>query len=245
MRDGRPLARRSRSARLACAPSRAGPANGDIRARDPSRYGRWFVALCVVALVAESGAVSTVSAQTIHKCRDADGHLAYQDTPCGAAESLPAPVIAPAPDYVPPPASPGVAPAPNIPPPESDEVAMPVPRPTQFECTTFDGKAYVSSNGNPPPRQVPLVALNFPQPYEPGDITRGGSRQALTTPRADAYTTVQDRCRPLRAREQCALWKRDYDETAKQRRLAFNDTRAALEQQEATLRGNLATWCGR
>jgi hypothetical protein len=122
---------------------------------------------------------------------------------------------------------------------------MAPPLPQQFLCATFEGKRYVSTNGDPPPRLVPLAAMNLSERrYQRGDITRRGNGEVAPAPRADMYVEVRDRCAPMSQRQLCTWWYQRLGETTHARKLAFDAERPGYEQEERTLRTQLQTYCG-
>jgi hypothetical protein len=182
-------------------------------------------------------------AQRIHKCEDADGHLTYQDEPCPPGTAVPAPPIAPPPAYVPPPPAPapGTAAAPAEP---AAYTPPPPPLPALYRCTRYDGQqSYVTSDPTPRVYQVPLWAvLPDMTASSPGGLTtsrppRGGANAELL----GAYTTVSDTCRPMPRAELCRYWDERRESVRAQAKIAFNDTRPQLEQEQAGLDEQLAT----
>ena len=133
----------------------------------------------------------------VHKCRDADGHLSYQDEPCPPGTSQPAPYIAPPPAYVPPPAD-----AVPLAPLADDEANYayappPPPLPELYRCTRYDGQeSYVSSDPTPRVYQVPLWAV-LPDMTSSGVGGMSTSRGSASPEALTAYTTVADTCRPM------------------------------------------------
>jgi len=192
-------------------------------------------------------AVPDARAQAVYKCRGPEG-LTYQDKPCPPGTDLPVPYIPPAPDYVPPPVAP-IADAPVAREREREPVRPPPPPPpTMYRCTdAVSGKSYVTATPTSNLRYVPFWTV------APAGITSGGSGGSVSAdlPTSDrpsrslmgAYTAVQDRCRPMPVSELCGYWKQREDEVYSQRKNAFNDTRPQLEQEEAGLREQRATYC--
>ena len=195
---------------------------------------RPIIALAVACLLAWLPATS--HAQALYKCRGPDGALSYQDHECAPdAEDLVPPPIAPPPrdPYVPELADPTPAPAAalagqNAPPPRPR-----VPLPRLYYCEKPEGGSYTSTTPNLQPRQVPLWTLDR---YSP-TFGRGlGASGAL-------YTTVVDYCRVLGRGETCAYVRKRLGEAQHDARLAFNDTRGALEGEVADLRETIAANC--
>jgi hypothetical protein len=107
------------------------------------------VALLMLALMAQS-----VAAESIYKCRDAKGHIAYQDHACPPAQQQseiqldPAPAPAPSPDY-------GVAAKPrggghvaakHASPPHAAKAARET---LSYECRAADGEVFYRHSGCP------------------------------------------------------------------------------------------------
>jgi hypothetical protein len=195
------------------------------------------------------------AAADVYKCGRADGSLAYQDQPCADGDDdLPVPPL---------PRSSGLAPAQpelvaGVAPPADlatfEPEAPPLPR--RYRCyKPEDGKDYVSADPNPPGRYVPLWAIDGYLPTPRGRVGAPAPRPPSSGPgvppgrsgfparAAAGYTYVQDRCVPMGRGELCAHFKSEYDRTHAQRRVAFNDTRGALEAEESGLRSQLETHC--
>ncbi|HET7845586.1 MAG TPA: hypothetical protein VFL14_15620 [Xanthomonadales bacterium] len=186
------------------------------------------------ACLALLGLATGAPAQALYKCRAPDGSLSYQDHACDAdAEELVPPAIAPPPrdPYVPklPQREPVGAPVADVAPPPRP--SRPLPR--LYHCYKPEGGEYTSESPNLQPRQVPLWTMDR---YSP-TFGRGlGASGAL-------YTTVVDQCRVLGRAETCAHVRKRLDEAEHDRRLAFNDTRDALEGEVADLREVIAANC--
>ncbi len=174
----------------------------------------------------------------VFKCRSRGGAISYQDQACAAgSETLEAPLLPGS--YVPPPIDP-TPPRPaaaSAAPAAVAQVRIEDPLPQMFRCTSNDGANYVSSDPTPRGRYVPLWTLGV-----------GASGPGLVNGSIDArygaqYTYVEDRCRAMPRGELCGWWKQRADETGSQRRRAFNDQRAALDQEYAGARDALARFC--
>lgn len=186
----------------------------------------------------------THAAAEVHKCRDAEGLIAYQDRPC-AGETLPPPPLAPAPPWRAPPAvepaapastradaAPQVVPTPN-----------PTPLPTLYRCTDFEGKRRVTAIPDRRGRYVPLWVLGrhagpfSPPPGDAPSVSAGlGASGAL-------YTYVEDDCRPMPRAELCAWWTERLREVDKRVQSTFFDERRAYREEQAGLREYLALFC--
>lgn len=194
-------------------------------------------------------ATSPAAAQVVHKCRDADGALSYQDSPCPAGTEQAPPRIDPPPRdageatdalarAAPQPGAPRDAPRPR------PSTASPLPL---YRCTRYDGqRSYVSQDGTPRRYQVPLWTV-LPEMIgtRAGGVSMGGSRArpAPRNPVLGAYTWVEDRCYRMSRAEQCAHWRQRDDEVYRQRRTAFSDTRPALDAEQAQLRSDRDSYC--
>ncbi len=199
------------------------------------------------------------AAQGVYKCARADGSLAYQDQPCAEdEEALPVPPLsrdqhglAPVqPEQI----AGAVEPAPTA----VDVSIPPPPLPQRYRCyKAEDGSDYVSADPNPPGRYVPLWVLDGYMPTPRGRVgaparppppSRPGvppGRTGIPSQAAAGYTYVQDQCVPMGRGDLCAHFKSEYDRAHAQRRIAFKDTRAALEAEESGLRRQLETHCWR
>lgn len=202
-----------------------------LRVND-SRFPRELAFLMVFALAGNA------AAGEVFKCRTRGGTISYQDRSCSAAsETLEAPSLprhyAPAaPDSV----ATDVTAAKAAPAPVT-HVRIEDPLPQMFRCTSSDGSSHVSSDPTPRGRYVPLWTLGI-------DASGPGLVNGTIDPRYGAqYTYVEDRCRAMPRGELCGWWKQRADETGSQRRRAFNDQRAALDQEYAGARDALARFC--
>ncbi len=196
---------------------------------------RW---VCAVLLPACLTLSLHAHAGEVFKCRAADGAISYQDRQCGdKARQLDAPTLPNT--YTPPPitAPPTLDPQPvKTPPPAVARVRLEDPLPQMFRCTSPEGSSYVSSDPTPRGRYVPLWTLGV---GSTGGLVSGG-----IDPRLGAqYTYVEDRCRAMPRSELCVWWKQRADETGSERRRAFKDRRALLDQEYAGARDALTRFC--
>ena len=205
-----------------------------------------LAAACVVC--------GSAAAADVYKCTDAQGDVAYQDRPCPASTQQAQLHLPDEPSAAPPPATaavPPAAPAAPAPPPAPPQPRAPLP--ALFVCQNAeDGSTYISENGNPPVRYVPLGTLGFPgksigQAYGPG----GGSgisapgvnpipishapRDAIAT----QLTTLQDVCAPASPERICAYLRKQYEDVEHKLKRAFKDERAVLEPRERALDAQL------
>jgi len=200
---------------------------------DDSRCREALVLIIVLAFAGHA------AAKEVFKCRTRGGAISYQDHACKASsETLEAPILprSYAPAVRDPTATSAatarVAPAPVT------QVRIEDPLPQMFRCTSNDGASYVSSDPTPRGRYVPLWTLGV-------DASGPGLVNGTIDPRYGAqYTYVEDRCRAMPRGELCGWWKQRADETGSQRRRAFNDQRAALDQEYAGARDALVRFCG-
>ncbi len=197
--------------------------------------------LPVLVLLLAAGAAQ---GQAIHKCRDAEGRIAYQDQPC-PVEALPLPLPPidgpPSDRYVPdlgakaaPPPPPDGTPAPPT--------APPPPLPQRYACTREDGETYVSDNPVPPVRYVPAWAVGATTTTS--NLPRSPARQEWDRRVGGAYVRVQDRCSPMGRDALCVHWRGALDTARGGARTAFAAERGALERQVADLRESLRVHCG-
>ena len=205
--------------------------------------------LCAVLLASLLPAGACAQGE-VYKCRDASGQTSYQDAPCPPGTEQPAPVLSPAPPYVPSPAA--SLPAPPSPHTAAGTRAEATPRlpspplPALFRCERYDGQeTYVTEDPVPRVYQVPLWAV---MPEKTSSISGGLSTsrppQGGGSSLMGAYTTVQDRCRRMGRAELCQYWSQRAETVRDQARIAFNDTRPALERELAGLREQRASHCG-
>ncbi len=184
-----------------------------------------------------------LAAAEIHKCRDAEGRIAYQDQPC-TAESLPLPPIAvpPSDPYLPKPApadqtagDAAVAASPALP--------APPALPALYRCTREDGESYVSPDPSPAPRYVPAWVVGATSTTS--NLRRTPAREAYDRAVGGAWVLVQDRCQPMGRAALCAHWKSRLDGSRRQAKASFFEEREALEQEGGAMRESLRVHCGR
>lgn len=129
-----------------------------------------------------------------------------------------------------------------------------MPLPPLWVCSKAeDGSTYISHNGSPPVRYVPLGVLGVPgkplaQAYGPGGIgvSAPGVRQTPidASPQAAIgadYTPLQDTCTRASRTQTCAYLREQFDDVGDALRKArFNDERAKLQPQVDQLQAQLA-----
>lgn len=200
-----------------------------------SRIRWWLYAALLPACLTLSLSAHAVE---VFKCRAVDGAISYQDRQCGdKAQRLETLTLPHA--YTPPPVATPAAPDPlpaKAPVPAVARVRVEDPLPQMFRCTSPEGGSYVSSDPTPRGRYVPLWTL--------GIGSTGGLVSGRIDPRYGAqYTYVEDRCRTMPRGELCVWWKQRADETGSERRRAFKDRRALLDQEYAGARDALVRFC--
>lgn len=201
--------------------------------------------------------VTWAHALEVYKCTNAQGDVAYQDKPCARSDSEVTMRLsdeAPAP---PPEAAPAAEAPPPTPPPPTPEPKRPSrPLPPLWLCANAeDGSRYISRNGTPPPRLVPLGVLGYPpktlaEAYPPGGSNRMSAPEMSKTPidssprglAGAGYTQVQDECVRLTPEQTCAALRQEYDQLSdKLSHARFKDEQAKLgadvDSVEKDLRG--------
>ncbi|HSE11822.1 MAG TPA: DUF4124 domain-containing protein [Rudaea sp.] len=188
--------------------------------------------------------VTGAHALEVYKCTNAQGDVAYQDKPCARSDSevtLRLSDQQPAPPE-PPPAE--QAPAPPPPAPAPAAVERPSrPLPALWVCANAeDGSRYISRNGSPPPRLVPLGVLGYPpktlaEAYPPGASNRMSAPEMSKVPVDTSargsigagYTQVQDQCVRLSPEQTCDALRQQYDQLSdKLNHARFKDEQAKL-----------------
>jgi Domain of unknown function (DUF4124) len=187
---------------------------------------------------------ATANALEVYKCTTAQGDVAFQDKPCARSDSEVTLLLS---DQSP--APPEVAPAvavPTIQPPPQAPATIkrpPRPLPAMWVCANAeDGSRYISRNGSPPPRLVPLGMLGYPpktlaEAYPPGASNRLSAPEMSKVP-VDAsargsvgagYTQVQDECVPLSPDQTCEALHQEYNQLSdKLNHARFKDEQARL-----------------
>jgi hypothetical protein len=197
-----------------------------------------------VAVVALCAPIARAGDVPVHKCRDAEGRIAYQDQPC-RGETLPAPLLDPAPAWRPPSVE-----APTTATPSQREPAMPVapapnptPLPTLYRCTDFKGKSRVTAIPDRRGRYVPLWVLDrFSTPFPAPHGSIAGRPRGLGASGA-LYTWVEDDCRPMPRAEMCVWWTTRLREVDQRVLSTFFDERLAYREEQAGLREYLKLFC--
>ncbi|HET7655385.1 MAG TPA: DUF4124 domain-containing protein [Luteimonas sp.] len=166
---------------------------------------RW---LCLLAL-ALAPLAAVAQDTVIYKCTDAAGNVTFQNDvacPPGARqEEKPVDVPPALPAYVPREARmPDVVAAEQARLAERIERVVPAPvppgerkpPPPLYQCTTWEGKQYLTGKATPQTRCAPLQVVGI----------------AGTTPPAAACERVADTCEPVADEALCRAWKRRVDE---------------------------------
>ena len=156
---------------------------------------------------------ASAPAREVYKCTNAQGDVAFQDKPCARDSKEQTVHIAEESEYAPAPApvADPVASPPPLPPVPAQPKPPLKPLPPLWLCMNAeDGSRYISRNGAPPPRLVPLGVLGYPpktlsEAYAPGATNRMSAPEMSktpvdTSPRGSVgagYTQVQDECMTL------------------------------------------------
>jgi Domain of unknown function (DUF4124) len=184
-------------------------------------------------------------AREVYKCTNAQGDVAFQDKPCARGTSEQTVHIAEEWEYAPPPAPPVAEfAAPPPPPPVPARPKPPLkPLPPLWLCVNGeDGSRYISRNGAPPPRLVPLGVLGYPpktltEAYAPGATNRMSAPEMSKVPVDTSargsigagYVQIQDECVTLNPEQSCDVLHQQLDQTNdKLQRARFKDERAKL-----------------
>lgn len=223
--------------------------------RRPALLALVLFAVCTVcALLGSRPAAAT----TVYMCRAADGHAIYQDKPCPRSQPQQAIDLPDVPSM----SAPAAMPAPAAPT-SSGQSAAPTPTapaaalPTMYGCVrATDGKAYLSSRGDPAPYLAPYGMLSSDPPqslsqvYGPTHGNAGISAPEANRGRVTAgliasnYVWVQDQCRALSAEETCQALQQAYDDNEHKLHNAFKSQRPPLEKREAELHAQLGSCSG-
>lgn len=209
--------------------------------------------ICCATLLLLTGAGRS-AAREVYKCTTPAGSIAYQDQPCARDSDealLHLSDVAPAP---PPPAAEAAAAAPAAAPalPPAPQRAI-KPLPVIWLCTNAeDGSHYVSRNGPPPPRAVPLGVLGYPgkslaQAYAPGsnvmsapELSRPPIDRSPQASVASSYTQLQDVCVEADANQTCAYLRQQLELTRDRLgRARFKDEQGKLQSQVDALEDDL------
>ena len=198
---------------------------------------------------------ATAHAREVYKCTNAQGDVAFQDKPCAHDATELTVRIADEPDRVPEPAAPVAAPSASPPPPTPAPLKRPLkPLPPLWLCMNAeDGSRYISRNGAPPPRRVPLGVLGYPpktlsEAYAPGATNRMSAPEMSKTPIdtsargsiAAGYTQIQDECVSLNPEQTCDVLHQQYDQVNdKLGRARFKDEQAKLGAEVANIESDL------
>lgn len=196
-------------------------------------------------------------AREVYKCTNAQGDVAFQDKPCARGTSEATVHIAEESEYAPPPPPAPAEPAAPPPPPSPvpARIKPPLkPLPPLWLCMNAeDGSRYISRNGAPPPRLVPLGVLGYPpktlsEAYAPGATNRMSAPEMSktpvdTSPRGSVgagYVQVQDECVTLNPEQSCDVLHQQLDQTNdKLARARFKDEQARLGAEVANIENDL------
>ena len=198
---------------------------------------------------------AAVAATTVYKCTDAQGNVAFQDSPCpaGATQAQVWLPDAPPVPVQPAAAAPASSESDANPPPPMPVAKPPTPLPPLWVCQKAeDGMTYYSQNGSPPVRYVPLGVLGVPgkslaQAYGPGGIgvSAPGMRQIPIDRSPDAamagqYTPLQDKCTRATREQTCGWLRKQYSTAAEALQHArFKDERAERQPRVDELESQL------
>jgi len=196
-------------------------------------------------------------AREVYKCTNAQGDVAFQDKPCARGTSEATVHIAEESEYAPPPPPAPAEPAAPPPPPSPvpARIKPPLkPLPPLWLCMNAeDGSRYISRNGAPPPRLVPLGVLGYPpktlsEANAPGATNRMSAPEMSktpddTSPRGSVgagYVQVQDECVTLNPEQSCDVLHQQLDQTNdKLARARFKDEQARLGAEVANIENDL------
>jgi hypothetical protein len=187
---------------------------------------------------------ASAHAREVYKCTNAQGEVAFQDKPCARDATEVSVRIADEPEYAPAPVAPVAESAAPPPPPAPAPLKRPLkPLPPLWLCMNAeDGSRYISRNGAPPPRLVPLGVLGYPpktlaEAYPPGATNRMSAPEMSKIPVDTSargsigagYVQVQDECVTLNPEQSCDVLHQQLDQTNdKLDRARFKDERAKL-----------------
>jgi hypothetical protein len=188
---------------------------------------------------------ASAHAREVYKCTNAQGDVAFQDKPCARGATEQTVHVAEESEYAPPPAAPVAEPSASPPPPTAPARLKPPlkPLPPLWLCVNGeDGSRYISRNGAPPPRLVPLGVLGYPpktltEAYAPGATNRMSAPEMSKVPVDTSargsigagYVQIQDECVTLNPEQSCDVLHQQLDQTNdKLQRARFKDERAKL-----------------
>jgi hypothetical protein len=194
-------------------------------------------------------------ARQVYKCTSADGHTAFQDTPCAPSTSESVLQIeresAPVPDA--PLASSGEPAGEPKPPAPAPRPRKPLP--TIWLCTNAeDGSHYANRTGPPPPRLVPLALLGYSSKSMADSYGAAAGANAMSAPEfskppidrspaasaAASYTQIQDACVVATPEQTCAWLRQQYEQTSdKLQHARFKDEQGRLQPQVDELESDL------
>jgi len=200
---------------------------------------------------------ASAHAREVYKCTNAQGGVAFQDKPCARDATEVTVHVAEEPEYAPAPVAPVAEPsaAPPPPPPVPARLKPPLkPLPPLWLCVNGeDGSRYISRNGAPPPRLVPLGVLGYPpktlsEAYAPGATNRMSAPEMSKVPVDTSargsigagYVQIQDECMTLNPEQSCDVLHHQLDQTNdKLGRARFNDERAKLGAEAESIESDL------
>jgi len=197
-----------------------------------------------------------VQAREVYKCTNAKGDVAFQDKPCARDATELTVHIAEESEYAPAPVAPvAESAAPPPPQPTPARLKPPLkPLPPLWACMNAeDGSRYISRNGAPPPRLVPLGVLGYPpktlsEAYAPGATNRMSAPEMSKVPVDTSargsigagYVQIQDECVTLNPAQTCDVLHQQLDQTNdKLDHARFKDERAKLGAEAEAIESDL------
>ena len=198
---------------------------------------------------------------TVYRCTDAGGKHSLRDTPCPKGQQQQAREMQRPLDAPPKPAIVAHTPTPGpvAATPDVRTVYLAPPRP-MYECTTADGKRYLSDDGQGNPRWVPLWTLGYHAVGRPSRPSVGGNPRPpsqlagpMRPPHGGIHrpmvggggTWIRDQCAMLPPTETCARLRDRRDEIRTRFFNAQEKERDTLRIEERSINARLDNDCGR
>ena len=198
---------------------------------------------------------ASAPAREVYKCTNAKGDVAFQDKPCARDATELTVHIAEESEYAPAPVAPVAESAAPPPQPTPARLKPPLkPLPPLWACMNAeDGSRYISRNGAPPPRLVPLGVLGYPpktlsEAYAPGATNRMSAPEMSKVPVDTSargsigagYVQIQDECVTLNPAQTCDVLHQQLDQTNdKLDHARFKDERAKLGAEAEAIESDL------
>jgi hypothetical protein len=166
------------------------------------RWYEWLAALLLLALAAG------VRADSVYKCTDADGGIAYQSASCAPGQHTDSISIAPAPAYAPPPHY-AIERRSNANVRQQPESRHAAPHETAYECRAADARVFYRLSGCPHSIAADAMASGREPNHGRGSAKRNGGTTQVSARRVSR----DEACRQIHRAGAIGRKGHEFDET--------------------------------